>query len=218
MKLRKTPAKQRYRAEADGTKTPIYTMYFENGDKVIFEPGKATTVYATGGICVQIDEEITELSIKKLHSDDDSFVESNQNMVHCETRGMRKIREEKRRQWIVEHPEASEDENPYKAQSKLVSFDFNPNEDIDEDCTKLEYEASIKQIEETETETDFKVEKEMVHAYVATLPKSQKELYVLLYINGLTQAEICEKLNLTRGTVSKRVKTLNEKLFNKFKK
>ncbi len=218
MKLRKTPANKRYRQETDGTRTPIYTMYFANGDKVIYEPGKATTIYASGGSWVQIEEGITELTIKQLHSSDDSIVESNQNMVRCETRGMRKEREEKRRQWFKEHPDASEDENPYKAQSKLVSFNSNPNEDIDDDCTKLEYEASIKQMEDYEPETDLDEKKELVRAYVATLPKSQQELYQLLYIEGLSQIEICERLKLTRGTVSKRTKNLNEKLFIKFKK
>lgn len=58
MKTRKTSSNQRQ----------TYTYHFDNGDKVIIEPGKSTTIYASGGSAVVIDETITDVTIKKLHS------------------------------------------------------------------------------------------------------------------------------------------------------
>lgn len=229
MKLRKTPAKNRFRQEADGTKTPIYTMYFDNGDKVTYEPGKATSITASGQVSVQFDDEITEITIKQLHRDDDAEVESNLNMARCETRGMRQEREAKKREWAKSHPDASDEDNPYRAQFKLRNFDYKPKkneDDFDEDSSKLQYEASSKQqedleeiIDETYEEDSVKKEHiEMIRAYVATLPKSQQELYQMVYVEGLTQAQICEKLKKSKGTISERCKLLEEKLFKKFKK
>ena len=226
MKLRKTPANKRFRQEEDGTRVPIYTMYFDNGDKVTYEPGKATSITASGQVSVQFDDEITEITIKQLHRDDDAEVESNLNMARCETRGMRQEREAKKREWAKAHPDASDEENPYRAQFKLRSFDYKPNDDYDDDHSQLQYEAATKQQEDLEDITDETYEEdsvrkehiEMIRAYVATLPKSQQELYQMVYVEGLTQAQICEKLKKSKGNISERCKLLEEKLFKKFKK
>ena len=226
MKLRKTPVNKRFRQEADGTKTPIYTMYFDNGDKVTYEPGKATSITASGQVLVQFDDEITEITIKQLHRDDDAEVESNLNMARCETRGMRQEREAKKREWAKAHPDASDEDNPYRAQFKLRNFDYKPNDDYDDDHSQLQYEAASKQKEDLEeiideSDEDNSVRKEhieMIRAYVATLPKSQQKLYQMVYVEGLTQAQICEKLKKSKGTISERCKLLEEKLFKKFKK
>ena len=229
MKLRKTPAKNRFRQEADGTKVPVYTMYFNNGDRVTYEPGKATTIYATGRVSVQLDDEITEITIKQLHRADDAEVESNLNHVHCETRDMRKEREAKKKEWALAHPDASEEDNPYKPQFRLRSFDYKPKgkdgDEVREDCSELEYEAATYQeecvddvIDESEEESPRSKYIEMIRAYVATLPKSQQELYQLIYVEGLSQTEVCERLCLSKSTVSERCKTLENKLIKKFKK
>ena len=226
MKLRKTPAKNRFRQEADGTKVPVYTMYFNNGDRVTYEPGKATTIYATGRVSVQLDDEITEITIKQLHRDDDAEVESNLNHVHCETRGMRKEREALKKEWALKHPEASEEENPYKPQFNLRSLDYKPSDDCDDDHSKLQYEAAKKQqgyVEDIEDESEEedsprKEHIEMIRAYVATLPKSQQELYQLIYVERLSQAQVCERLCLSKSTVSERCKTLENKIIKNFKK
>ena len=49
MNLKKVPTSKRFRQEKDGSRTPIYTMTFANGDKVIYEPGIATTIYKDTG-------------------------------------------------------------------------------------------------------------------------------------------------------------------------
>ena len=84
MKLRKTPKSER----------TTYTYYFDNGDKIILEPGKQTTIRASGYVSVKVDDSITELAIAQMHKDDDKEVESNLNYINCETRA----EAEKRRQ------------------------------------------------------------------------------------------------------------------------
>lgn len=74
MKTRKTSSNQRQ----------TYTYHFDNGDKVIIEPGKSTTIYASGGSAVVIDETITDVTIKKLHLCDDAEVRSNLKYINCE--------------------------------------------------------------------------------------------------------------------------------------
>ena len=219
MRLLKTPANKRFRQEEDGTKTPIFTIYFDNGDKVIYEPGKATTVYAKGGSWVQIEEGITELTIKQLYNDEDNEIKQNIRDSHCETAGMEKARLAKRAEWTKEHPDADDSENPYNATHKLVSLDYKPSEDFDSDHSELELEIAKKQQEEEDSSDDERDQYiEMIRAYVATLPKSQQELYQLHYVEGLNQTQICEKLHLSKSTVSERCKTLEQKLFKKFKK
>lgn len=220
MRLLKTPANKRFRQEEDGTKTPIFTIYFDNGDKVIYEPGKATTVYAKGGRSVQIEEGITELTIKQLYNDEDNEINSNIRESHCETPGMEKARLAKRAEWAREHPNTDDSDNPYNATHKLVSLDYQPSDDFDSDHSTLELEIAKKQEEEaTDSSDDIRDQYiEMIRAYVATLPKSQQELYQLHYVEGLNQTQICEKLHLSKSTVSERCKTLEQKLFKKFKK
>ena len=219
MRLLKTPANKRFRQEEDGTKTPIFTIYFDNGDKVIYEPGKATTVYAKGGRSVQIEEGITELTIKQLYNDEDNEINQNIRDSHCETPGMEKERLAKRTAWAKEHPEADDSDNPYNATHKLVSLDYQPSDDFDSDHSTLELEIAKKQQEEEDSGDDVRDQYiEMIRAYVATLPKSQQELYQLHYVEGLNQTQICEKLHLSKSTVSERCKTLEQKLFKKFKK
>ena len=219
MRLLKTPANKRFRQEEDGTKTPIFTVYFDNGDKVIYEPGKATTVYAKGGSLVQIEEGITELTIMQLYNDEDNEINQNIRDSHCETAGMEKARLAKRAEWVREHPDADDSDNPYNATHKLVSLDYQPSDDFDSDHSTLEHEIVKKQQEEEDSGDDERDQYiEMIHAYVATLPKSQQELYQIHYVEGLNQTRICEKLHLSKSTVSERCKTLSQKLFKKFKK
>ena len=80
MKTRKTSSNQRQ----------TYTYHFDNGDKVIIEPGKSTTIYASGGSAVVIDETITDVTIKKLHLSDDAEVRSNLKYINCEDEKNRK--------------------------------------------------------------------------------------------------------------------------------
>ena len=69
MKLRKTPKSER----------TTYTYYFDNGDKIILEPGKATTIRSSGYVLVQVDDSITELTIAQMHKDDDKEIELKNN-------------------------------------------------------------------------------------------------------------------------------------------
>ena len=228
MKLRKTPINKRFRQNENGTIIPVYTIYFDNGDKVIYEPGKAITFYAkTGKTIVQYDDEITESIILKLHKEDDSEVEKNLNHVHCETRGMRKEREQNKKKWYLEHPNEDPNDNPFNPKYKLLSFDFKPSDDFDEDHSEIEYQASknqlfvtsfydVEDLYENESETIDRIN--LIREFVSTLPKSQQELYSLIYIDGLSQKQICEMLNLSKSTVSERCKRLEKTLFKKFKK
>jgi hypothetical protein len=72
MKLRKTLI----------TRRMTYTYFFENGDRVILEPGVSTTIRASGDRVVQIDESITEITIKQLHQIDDADVRADLKNVN----------------------------------------------------------------------------------------------------------------------------------------
>ena len=103
----------------------------------------------------------------------------------------------------------------------FVSFSFftscnSDDDNAQEDKNKLLYEASILAHDE---DADYYEDKlEMIRNYVDTLPKSMQEIFDLIYIQELTQAQVCVKLGLSKSTVSERVKTLNKKIKEYFSK
>jgi len=82
MKSRKTTASKR----------TTYTYFFDNGDKVILEPGKSTKVCANGKIEIIIDPSITEINITYLHREDDAEVRANLKYINCEDNQERQTR------------------------------------------------------------------------------------------------------------------------------
>ena len=202
MKLRKTPASKR----------TMYTYFFENGDKVILEPGVSTTIRATGHREIQIDETITEISIKQLHQMDDAEVRADLKYINCEDNQERQARIANKKKWAVEHPN---EPNPYDKPKRIINLDaFGDDENAQEDKNKLLYEAFLLAHDE---DADYYEDKlEMIHKFVDTLPKSMQEIFDLIYIQGLKQSEVCEELELSKSTVSERVKTLNKKIKEHF--
>lgn len=199
MKLRKTPESQRM----------TYTYFYANGDKVILEPGKSTTVSATKGIVsIVVDESITELTIMELHRQDDAEVRSNLKYINCEDNQERKTRIANKKAWAIEHPN---EPNPFERSKKIMSFDaFSDDEDSLADKSKLLYQASMNVDQE---EDDYYEEKlELIKELVATFPKSMQELFNLIYIEELSQTEVCVRLGVSKSTVSERVKRLEEKI------
>jgi len=202
MKLRKTTASKR----------TTYTYFFDNGDKVILEPGVLTTIRATGHREIQIDETITEISIKLLHQMDDAEVRADLKYINCEDNQERQARIANKKKWASEHPD---EPNPYDIPKRIINLDaFGDDENAQEDKNKLLYEASLLAHDE---DTDYYEDKlELIHKYVNTLPKSMQEIFDLFYIQGLKQSEVCDELGLSKSTVSERVKTLNKKIKEQF--
>lgn len=199
MKLRKTPESQRM----------TYTYFYANGDKVILEPGKSTTVSATKGIVsVVVDESITELTIMELHRQDDAEVRSNLKYINCEDNQERKTRIANKKAWTIEHPN---EPNPFERSKKSMNFDaFSDDDDSLADKSKLLYQASMNVDQE---EDDYYEEKlELIKELVATFPKSMQRLFNLFYIEELSQTEVCVILGVSKSTVSERVKRLEEKI------
>ena len=202
MKLRKTTASKR----------TTYTYIFDNGDRVILEPGVSTTIRATGHSEIQIDETITEITIKKLHQMDDAEVRADLKYINCEDNQERKTRIANKKKWATEHPD---EPNPYDKPKRIINLDaFGNDEKSQEDKNKLLYEASILAHDE---DADYYEDKlELIRKYVDTLPETMQEMYDLIYIQELTQAEVCVKLGLSKSTVSERVKTLENKIKKHF--
>ena len=206
MKLRKTTASKR----------TTYTYFFENGDKVILEPGVSTTIRATGHREIQIDETITEITIKQLHQMDDAEVRADLKYINIEDNQERKTRIANKKKWATEHPYEI---NPYDKPKRIINLDaFGDDENAQEDKNKFLYEASVLAHDEDEDADYYEDKLEMIHKYVDTLPKSMQEIFDLIYIQELTQAEVCVKLGLSKSTVSERVKTLNKKIKEHFSK
>ena len=202
MKLRKTPISQRM----------TYTYIHPNGDKVIVGEGKMTTIYASGDVFVQIDDSITEITIKQLHQMDDAEVRADLKYINCEDNQERKTRIANKKKWAAEHPNES---NPYDKPKRIINLDaFGDDENSQLDKNNLLYQA----YELThDTDADYYEDKlESIRNYVDTLPKSMQEIFDLIYIQELTQAEVCVKLALSKSTVSERVKTLENKIKKHF--
>ena len=202
MKLRKT----------SNSKRTTYTYFFENGDQVTLEPGVSTTIRATGHREIQIDETITEITIKQLHQMDDAEVRADLKYINCEDNQERKTRIANKKKWAAEHPDET---NPYDKPKRIINLDaFGDDKNAQEDKNKLLYEASILAHDEDAEYYEDKLE--LIRNYVDTLPKSMQEIFDLIYIQELTQAEVCMKLGLSKSTVSERVKTLENKIKNHF--
>jgi RNA polymerase sigma factor (sigma-70 family) len=202
MKLRKTTTSKR----------TTYTYFFDNGDKVILEPGKSTKVCATGKIEITIDPTITEINITNLHREDDAEVRADLKYINCEDNQERQARIANKKKWAVEHPNKP---NPYDKPKRIINLDaFCDDEDSQLDKSNLLYQA----YELThDTDADYYEDKlELIRNYVDTLPKSMQEIFDHIYIQELTQAEVCVKLGLSKSTVSERVKTLNKKIKEHF--
>lgn len=205
MKLRKTPESQRM----------TYTYFYANGDKVIFEPGKSTTISATKGVVsVVVDASITELSISQLHRHDDAEVRSNLKYINYEDNQERKTRIANKKAWAVEHPN---EPNKYERPNKIISLDaFGDDDDSLNEKSRLLYEASMNV--DQDKDDSYEDQLELIRDYVATLPKSMQELFNLIYIEELSQAEVCARLGVSKSTVSERVKTLENKIKKEFSK
>ena len=202
MKLQKTPISQRM----------TYTYFHPNGDKVIVGEGKMTTIYASGDVFVQIDDLITEITIKQLHQMDDAEVRANLKYINCEDNQERQARIANKKKWAAEHPD---EPNPYEKPKRIINLDaFGNDEKPQEDKSKFLYEASLLAHDE---DADYYEDKfELIRNYVETLPKSMQEIFDLIYIQELTQADACVKLGLSKSTVSERVKTLENKIKKHF--
>jgi RNA polymerase sigma factor (sigma-70 family) len=202
MKLRKTPISKR----------TTYTYFFANGDKVILEPGKSTTIYASGGRTIQVDASITEMTITELHRNDDAEVRANLKYINCEDHQERQSRIANKKKWVLEHPDEM---NPYEKPKRIINLDaFCDDEKSQGDKSRLLYQASVKAKQENADAYTKKLK--IIREYVTTLPKSMQEMYDLIYIQGLKQSEVCKKLGLSKSTVSERVKTLNKKIKKHF--
>ena len=203
MKTRKTFTNQRQ----------TYTYHFDNGDKVIIEPGKSTTIYASGGSTVVIDETITDVTIKRLHLNDDAEVRANLKYINCEDEKNRRKRIENKKQWAMDHPEQPQELNPYNHPERILSLDFfGSNCDEDSDKSRLQYQIA----KEADSDNWLKEKTVEVRDFVATLPETMQQTYDLIFIKGYKQCEMCKMLGLTKGTVSERVKTLEKKIKEKF--
>ena len=204
MKLRKTPKSER----------TTYTYYFDNGDKIILEPGKQTTIRASGYVSVKVDDSITELAIAQMHKDDDKEVESNLNYINCETRAEAEKRRKLKKEWDEDHRDEFgfvHGENPYEKPRRLESLDaFHGEDDFDEDKSKILYDIATQQ--ERDNEDPYIEIREAVRSFVSTLPDSMKELYRLLYIEEYKSVEAAKILGIKEGTLSERKKLLKEKI------
>ena len=202
MKLRKTATPNRM----------TYTYYFDNGDRVILEPGKSTKIYASGTRFVEIDESITDTTIMELHRYDDAEVRSNLKYINNEDNHERQERIANKKKWAIEHPN---EPNPFDKPKRIINLDFfDDDRKPQEDNNKFLYEASLLAHDD---DSDYYEDKlELIRKYVDTLPKSMQEIFDLIYIQELMQAEVCVKLGLSKSTVSERVKTLENKIKKHF--
>lgn len=63
-----------------------------------------------------------------------------------------------------------------------------------------------------ETDAHLALQKEQVHAAIATLSEEQQQALALAYFGGFTHSEIAERLNVPLGTVKTRIRLALQKL------
>lgn len=203
MKIRKTPQHKR----------ECYIYDYEDS-KVILSPGKYIEIIKSTGKKTEIlDKSITKELIRNLHLEDDREVRSNLKYLNVENNKERKIRIKNKKEWDSKHKYG---ENPYSRPPKLINLDFytDENVDVDNDKSKLIYEASKNQL-------DFDIfseERELLLNYIKTLPQSMQKTFDLHFVKGLNQSEMCNLLGLSKSTISERINRLKNKINEHFSK
>lgn len=189
-----------------------YVYHYSDGSRIVLEPGRIITINSKGKF-IKNDSSITEEYIRKLHSYDDEEVKNNLKHINCETESFTEERIRLKKKWDINHPNQSD--NPYEKPMRVVHLDSFGEDDKSQD-DKSEYLLQAFNNEHSEEYEDERIL--LIRKIVNELPSSMKTLYQLLYIEGLSQSDICKKLGLSKSTVSERTKTLINKIKEKILK
>ncbi len=200
MKIRRTPIWDR----------KTYRYYFSNGDKSIVSVGKVTNIH-NGCMTVIYDKTITEDVIAFLHYLDDIEVRNNLKEINFEDYPTRVERLKNKKEWEIKHPY---EENPYAKPPKVIRLSLIGDEDKIEEIENFIYQNIEK--DNDQSNLIYEERKRQLEEFISTLNSSMQELFKLLYVDGLSQKEVCEKLHLAKNTISVRKKLLDNKIFQKF--
>ena len=204
MKIRKTKQKER------GVYTYSFTVIQENGgyktETVVLKPG---------------EDGVTEMDIKRLHDWDDSEVYYNlKNTRPPRTKEEKEKIEEFKKEYIKkfksEHGyEPTEDYLKYIIKEKFpsnynLSLDFAFENDLEEDKSNILKATAVNHdYEDTVWSERMEVVREL-------MTEKQREVIDLMYVEGLTQSEIAEKLGVSSVAVKKRLDGAKQIIKNNF--
>ena len=206
MNIRKTRQEQR------GVYTYSYQTRKANGEY------KMETVVLRPG-----ENGVTEIDIKKLHELDDSEVYYNiKNLRPKRTEEDKKKIEEFKQNYIkafkLEHgyePHSEDVKDVIKEKfpsNYNLSLDFAFDNDLKEDKSNiLKATAVHHDYEDTVWSERMEVVREL-------MTEKQREVINLMYVEGLTQSEIAEKLGVSSAAIKKRLDGAKQIIKNNFKK
>lgn len=147
----------------------------------------------TGETFVITPEEVGEENIRLLHRSDDAIVYNNIKNSRPQIQEWQRAGIE---QWKAMHP------------GEEVPKNWNLSLDGLTQTDDADHSSYMKELAEKTMESEDDPQKGLLYEMLLQLPEESQQLYQMYYLDGLSQQDIADVLDVSQNTISKRVRKL----------